>query len=390
MIFAKNMVHGKELTSESFHRASNLFESLTHHISIKGVITGSLQGRVFLANDGTAALLTSPQGIFLGGSTENKLFLEETALLFKEELLPKLASERKLDYILFYPSDGIWESTLEVVLQPLLPMKSGRMTFTHDLHEIDIYMEEGIVAVNGDFLNRQDVMGLDDLLDEIHQGWSSVDAFAEKGFGCAAIQDTNTGPTIISWCLTDWVVDDECEFGIATEEGYRGKGWARKTALGALSLAKQRGMKRVGWQCWSSNVGSQKTALSVGFRLLADYSVLFGWNRPLNNLLVNGNYYMHGDRKVGVEKDYARAAWSYDQALSNGWDWNGDVALYWNAACMFYLIGEPKRAKDYYQKAVEKGWIDIHQPHYHDFVYREADSEQIARILSDSQEDSPI
>ncbi|KNB71962.1 acetyltransferase [Brevibacillus reuszeri] len=383
-MFAQRMKQGMELSGESFHKVAHLFASLSHHLSIRGVITGVLPGRVFLAHDGTAAILTSPQGIFFGGSSDNKLFLNEAALLLKEELLPQLATEEQLDYVLFYPQDGLWETALEAALQELLPMKSGRMTYRHDLINQNEHLEEDIVPVNASFLKRQDLVGLDDLISEILQGWASVDDFAEKGFGCAVVQDTSEGPTIISWCLTDWVVDQACEFGIETDDSYQRKGWARKVALGALKLAKQRGITSVGWQCWSSNIGSQKTALSVGFKLEADFSVLFGWNRPLNNLLVNGNHYMRGDQKYGVEKDYARAARCYAEALDQGWDWNGDAALYWNAACLFYLLGEMERAVHYYRTAVEKGWIDYLQPHYHDCIYREENSEQIRRILAKS------
>ncbi|WP_325175841.1 GNAT family N-acetyltransferase [Paenibacillus profundus] len=384
MMYSKNMVQGMELTSENFYKAAGLFEALQQHLSIKGVITGAVPGRVFLSNDCVTAVLTSPQGIFLGGSPESNLFFEEANKLLKEELLPKLASDGELDYVLFYPLDTKWEDALEVVMKDILPMRSGRMTFTHDLSSIDAPFEDGIVPVNSNLLKRQDLVGLDDVIQEILEGWPSLEVYEDKGFGCVAIQDTDEGPTIISWCLTDWVVENECELGIQTDERYRGNGWARKAALGALSLAKQRGITRVGWQCWSNNIGSQRTALSVGFKLLADFPVLFGWNLPLNNLLVNGNHYMRGDMKYGVEKDYARAAWCYAQALDKGWDWNGDVALYWNAACLFYLIGEKERAKHYYKQAVDKGWIDIHQPHYHEYVYREEDSEQIARILAGS------
>ncbi|WP_312117232.1 tetratricopeptide repeat protein [Brevibacillus reuszeri] len=330
MMFAQRMKQGMELSGESFHKVAHLFASLSHHLSIRGVITGVLPGRVFLTHDGTAAILTSPQGIFFGGSSDNKLFLNEAALLLKEELLPQLATEEQLDYVLFYPQDGLWETALEAALQELLPMKSGRMTYRHDLINQNEHLEEDIVPVNASFLKRQDLVGLDDLISEILQGW------------------------------------------------------ARKAALGALTLAKQRGMTSVGWQCWSSNIGSQKTALSVGFKLEADFSVLFGWNRPLNNLLVNGNHYMRGDQKYGVEKDYARAARCYAEALDQGWDWNGNAALYWNAACLFYLLGEMERAVHYYRTAVEKGWIDFLQPHYHDCIYREENSEEIRRILAES------
>lgn len=49
---------------------------------------------------------------------------------------------------------------------------------------------------------------------------------------------------------------------------------------------------------------------------------------------------------------------------------------------MFHLTGETERAVHYYRKAVEKGWLDIHQPHDHEYVYREQDSEQIACLLA--------
>lgn len=381
-MISKNMIQGTELTSETFSKAAGLFEGLKQHLSIQGVLTGSIPGRVFLSYDCAAAVLTSPQGIFLGGDPENLLFLEEVNKLLKEELLPNLASEKKLDYVLFYPSDEEWAGTLGVVMKDLLPMRSGRMTFSHDMSNINASLEDGILPVDSDFLRRQDLVGMDGVIHEILGGWPSLESFTNKGFGCAAVQETDEGPAIISWCLTDWVVGDECEFGIETEKAYRKKGWARKAASGALYHAQQRGITRVGWQCWSSNTGSQRTALSVGFKQLADFPILFGWNRPLNNLLVNGNHYMRGDYKYGVEKDYARAAWSYAQALDKGWDWGGDAALYWNAACMFYLTYEKERAKHYYKMAVEKGWKDAHQPHYHNHVYREEDSEQIANALA--------
>ncbi|ASA25764.1 hypothetical protein [Paenibacillus donghaensis] len=58
------------------------------------------------------------------------------------------------------------------------------------------------------------------------------------------------------------------------------------------------------------------------------------------------------------------------------------IANYWNAACMFYLTGETERTVNYYQQAVDKGWVDHHQPHYHEYVYREEDSEQIGRVIA--------
>ncbi|RUT41968.1 GNAT family N-acetyltransferase [Paenibacillus anaericanus] len=384
MTYSNHLIHGNELTSESFSKTAGLFVNLKHHLSIKGVISGLIPGRVFLSNDGRTALLMNPQGFFLGGSPKNTLFFIEVNELLSKELLPSLATRGELDYVMFYPSnDDSWIEALELVTRTLLPLRSERMTLTFDMNNTPNTLNDYIVPVDASLLKRQDLIGLDDVISEIDGGWPSLEAFEDRGFGCVAIQSTDEGLTIISWCLTDWVVGSECEVGIQTEERYRGNGWARKTLLGALLLAKQKGITRVGWQCWSNNIGSQRTAMSVGFKPLADFPVLFGWNHPLNNFLVNGNYYMRGDIKYG-SKDYARAAWSYAVALDKGWDWNGDATLYWNSACLFYLIGENDRAKQYYQKAIEKGWKNIHVPHYHEYVYREVDSEEIAGKLAEA------
>ncbi|ULL13251.1 tetratricopeptide repeat protein [Paenibacillus sp. H1-7] len=376
-----NMNHALELEPSQFGKAAGLFGGLEHHISIQGVITGVLPGSIFLSPDGSSAVMMNPQGLFVGGRADNTPFFEQMNGLLPKVLLPRIAARGRRDYVLFYPSDEEWAGALSVMMRDLLPMRSGRMTFSHTLEHVGTSLEAPLVPVDGDFLARRDIAGLDEVLSEIAGAWPSLDAFIEQGFGCAALQPADGGWTLISWCLTDWVVGTECEFGIFTEERFRRSGWAVKTASGALTLAKLRGMTRAGWQCWSSNIGSSKTALSAGFRLAADFPVLFGWCHPLNNLLVNGNHYMLGDASYGVHKDYARAAWSYAQALDQGWDWSGDAALYWNAACMFYKTGDVKQARHFYKQAVDKGWRHYGQPHYHPFVYRETDSESIARML---------
>lgn len=92
MKYSNHLIRGKELTSESFGKAAGLFDDLKHHLSIKGVISGLISGRVFLSNDGLTALLMNPQGFFLGGSPKNILFFIEVNELLSTELLPSLTS----------------------------------------------------------------------------------------------------------------------------------------------------------------------------------------------------------------------------------------------------------------------------------------------------------
>lgn len=151
-MFAQRMVQGTELTTDCFHSATNLFDALKHHVSIKGVIAGVIPGRVFLSNDARSALLTSPQGIFLGGSVDNPLFFEEVNTLLKEELLPQLAADEQLDYVLFYPTDEKWDDILDIVMKDVFPMRSGRMIFTHHLQDLSPPADDHIVPIDSTFL----------------------------------------------------------------------------------------------------------------------------------------------------------------------------------------------------------------------------------------------
>ncbi len=92
---AHHMIQGMELAESYFYKAFGLFNTMKHHISIQGVIS-TIPGRIFLSNNGDNAVLSNPQGIFLGGSPDNKAFLKEINMLLQEILLPQLASKGEI------------------------------------------------------------------------------------------------------------------------------------------------------------------------------------------------------------------------------------------------------------------------------------------------------
>jgi RimJ/RimL family protein N-acetyltransferase len=373
-----------ELNKNQFYKAAVVFKDMEHHLSIKGVIQGVIPGRVFLSGDGSSSVVVNPQGILLGGNPDNKEFFAELNKKLKDDILPGALSRGRLDYVVFFPQTGNWKHALDFLLHELYPMPSGRMTLSHNMDNVASGLEQNIYPVDKAFLERKDLAGLDGVLEEISSGWASVEEFTSRGFGCAAVQDTGECPAVISWCLTDWVVGDQCEIGIWTDSRFRRQGWGNKTANGTLFLAKQKGIRRVGWQCWKSNVASQKVAYSAGFKLLKEFPVFFGWTHPLSNFLVNGIQYMNGKPEYGVARDYGRAAWFFTQALEKGWDWKGQAYLYWNAACMLYKTGDTEQAKRYYGLAVQKGWNGIRHISNRDHLYSEPDCEYIERTLSNS------
>lgn len=376
--------YGSELTVADFPQAAPLFADLHHHLSIEGVLQGVIRGRVFLSHSGETALLISPQGIFASGDPEDRLFLNELQLLLREDVLPRLAFDNQLDYVLFYPDEPRWEAALAELVGGLQPMRSGRMTLRYAIPALAgeaVSADEALLEANEVFFQLPDLCGREQVVTEILSGWESLAAFVTRGFGSVAVTLTEDGPEVIGWCLTDWVVGSACEIGIWTDEAHRGNGWAARMAKATLAEAARRGLTQVGWQCWANNIAAERTALSVGFQVIADYPVLFGWTHPLNNLLVNGNHYMRGYARYGVERDYARAASCYAAALDRGWDWGGDCTLYWNAASMFYLSGDRERAVHYYRIAVAKGFVEGDPRYYHEYVYRDEDQTGVAREL---------
>lgn len=103
-MFAQRMVQGTELTTDCFHSATNLFDAMMHHVSIKGVIAGVIPGRVFLS------------------------------------------------YVLFYPTDEKWDDILDIVMKDVFPMRSGRMIFTHHLQDLSPPADDHIVPIDSTFL----------------------------------------------------------------------------------------------------------------------------------------------------------------------------------------------------------------------------------------------
>ncbi|SFQ95363.1 hypothetical protein SAMN04488603_10133 [Paenibacillus sp. cl130] len=49
---AHHMIKGIELAESYFYKAFGLFITMKHHISIQGVISGTIPGRIFLSNNG--------------------------------------------------------------------------------------------------------------------------------------------------------------------------------------------------------------------------------------------------------------------------------------------------------------------------------------------------
>lgn len=107
--YSINESYGLELTRENFADMAGLFGGLEQHLSIQGVLSGSITGRVFVANDRQTALLCNKSEFYIGGNPYNSPFIEEVSRLLRLQLLPELNNQGSLDYVLYYPSDEPWK-----------------------------------------------------------------------------------------------------------------------------------------------------------------------------------------------------------------------------------------------------------------------------------------
>ncbi|BCJ96178.1 hypothetical protein acsn021_37470 [Anaerocolumna cellulosilytica] len=211
------------------------------------------------------------------------------------------------------------------------------------------------------FLTRTQLENFDEITNWIEDSWISEELFLQEGFGFCLVVDES----IVSWCISDYRIDVECEIGIETDERYRNKGYATILVTEVVNYCKQKGFVKIGWHCRDNNIGSYKVAEKVGFKDMNIYYSYHAWFNVFDNFLVNGQYFLT------QTQDYRKAAECYEKAfeMKNSNDsyfhdssiFSQDANIKWcyyNTACAWALAGEHEDAFSNLEKAVEAGWND--------------------------------
>lgn len=196
----------------------------------------------------------------------------------------------------------------------------------------------------------------------IDENWVSRELFLRHGVGSCVIQ----GAAIVSWCVSDYVVDHRCEVGVETDEDHQRQGYALLAVRHLLGQCKERLVQQVGWHCRNDNVASMKLAEKAGFQLSKPYLSLHGWFNPFDHLLVSGYYHL---TQTG---HYEQAGRFYDSAFRLAEQeqdslrtdiFNGPARkwCYYSAACCWSLAGDGARAIGLLEDAIREGWTDAGQ-----------------------------
>jgi len=153
-------------------------------------------------------------------------------------------------------------------------------------------------------LIAEDFEGKEELLEEMCSERESVEAFLAQSFGIVAFKEG----ALAGWCLSEYNYEKRCEVGIATLPPFQRQGLASAMTFAFLNLAHDQGTTIVLWHCFNSNIPSQKTALSAGFKLVEDEQVLVLYLDRGVNLTVQGDLCFKAE-------DYLQALVWYQKAL---------------------------------------------------------------------------
>ncbi len=337
------------------HPFASLFAPLDIHLPVFAMLAGEVAGDVLADDDAnpSAALLRCNSRFYLAGDPLNTQFNQRLCEVFSQIYAGEIPG---LDEFSICFSAG-WGPVLEEILKDHLPLSVQRQYYEIDAHPTDWQRDAfpGITLRLADQeLLARPLEDLDNLREEMCSERASVDEFLQKSFGLCPVTEEN----LVGWCLSEYNLAERCEIGIAILPTYQRRGIAAWMTRAFVDEACRRGITRVGWHCYASNIPSGATALKAGFHKVADYPAIIGIIDPLINLGAHGNTHFW-------QGQYENALIWYRQALQST---EAPAWIYWNAACSAARCGLHEEALHLLHGALDGGFEDAERlstsPHF--------------------------
>ncbi len=275
----------EKLPQNSFHKVRSLFEKLDYLLIITTVIDQSSPGEIYVDNKDhpTAALMNSPEGIFLIGDHQNEVFNASLKSLLVDimdgdgDLEIQYAPDKWADSVteLFQIEYPLVFSASYYRLNDLTSPKQPPLPPGFTLHTVDQA-----------FLNREDVENLEIVRNKIDENWVNRETFFDRGFGICLLHNQK----LVSECLADCVSGTQCEIGISTDPLYQRQGFASIAVAATIAHCKAQGLASIGWHSANNNIGSIKTAEKAGFIKQHTYPIFLIIPDRFRNLCANGSF----------------------------------------------------------------------------------------------------
>ena len=235
-----------------YPRIAPLFADFDWHLCAAAVLAGTCPGRVY-ADDlvrPRAAFICSPEGEFLAGEPGDTAEFGDIHVVC---------------------SPDAWVPHLATITGGLAPLAEERRYYEFTRPSITVpAVPEGFALhpVDAALLARRELRNHAAVAEWGMANWGGIEGFLAFGVGVVVIH----GDAIASWCMMDGAVGPRCEIGIATDPDYRRRGLAALATAATVAACLARGYTRIGWHCWTRNLGSRGVAERVGFAHTGTYT----------------------------------------------------------------------------------------------------------------------
>jgi RimJ/RimL family protein N-acetyltransferase len=336
------------LQPENYDRVKPLLANLNHQTVIMTTLSGATPGKIYVDkphNPGFAFVQFKHRAFFAGDMKSLRIIELEN---FIDDIVLDNCRIWDVPLIRLSAETEAGINDLQDLLQERQPIKVSYLCYQFDLSfpapVVEIPEGFSIQQINS-VLMESEFEDKVELLDEMCSERESVEAFLEKSFGLVAFHEKS----LAGWCLSEYNHKNQCEVGIATMPPFKRKGLAKSMAQAFIQLAEKNGIERILWHCFESNEPSWRTALSAGFELFEQESVLMIYFDPALNYAIHGNlHFEKGDYKQSL-------AW-YQKALVQK---DPQAWMAWNGACAAAQSGEIDLAFDFLYRAIDLGFSDL-------------------------------
>lgn len=215
---------------------------------------------------------------------ENKLYLAGTLMTQEDEdflgrFVRKEVSARRLEG---HAHDRAIVRAFDSTIGEALPRMLGGISHTvrgreyleaslpfeaSEAREHALFEGYRFAYVGNELLKDDGILDIDLLRSECAYRYDSMTKGAGEFLGVAALCED----ALAGWCLSEYLCSAGCEIGIEVMEAHRGRGLAKALTGRFLKECRELRMQKVGWNCYSDNIPSFRTAIACGFRHIRSY-----------------------------------------------------------------------------------------------------------------------
>lgn len=240
------------------------------------VLTGKVEGKVYVDDD-KAISTVYVQNLYgmslLCGETQSELFIGQLT----SYMLNKDKTRNQYEWLQVYPPsmnsiiqyrirDNLLKQNPDV---PYIPLNIAEEDKILEFQRVNFKFNKEKFLGKKNKIPLQDcrIIRTTENIYEQQSGavipkyfWNSGDDFIRNSIGFTLL--INNHPASTSFAA--FIIDDKLEIGIETDKRYRGLGYADLVCTALIAYCLEHGFEPV-WACSSSNLGSKKLAIKLGF-----------------------------------------------------------------------------------------------------------------------------